>query len=42
MSPHAIKNISVANFQTHLKHGLIFVDGDTESKGIFKFDKRVK
>ena len=41
MRPHAIRNNNFDNFHTHLRYGLIFVNGNMESKGTFKLEKEV-
>jgi hypothetical protein len=42
MSPLVIKSIYFAYFHTHLKYGLIFWGGDSNSKTIFKLQKSHK
>jgi hypothetical protein len=40
-NPLVIRSIYFSYFHTHLKYGLIFWDGDSKSKIIFKLQKRV-
>jgi hypothetical protein len=41
MRPHVIRSFYFAYFHAHLKYGLIFWSGGTESKSIFKLQKWV-
>ena len=41
LSPYMLRRIYFAHFQLHLRYGIIFCGGDSESKTAFKVQKRV-
>jgi hypothetical protein len=41
ISPYIIKSIYYSNFQSSLRYGIIFWGGGSESKPVFKLQKRV-
>jgi hypothetical protein len=41
LSPYMLRSIYFAYFQSHLRYGIIFQGGDSESKMAFKVQKRV-